>query len=234
MPSYSSLFIIILIVCQAFTIKIVYADTKGFSLNATRIIYYETKEEALITVRNSDNKKSFLVQSWVTEETGKTKAPFLVMPPLYRQDYGQNTVRIKLIDNNLPKDRESLFWLNVKAIPSQKKEDVSNNAISFAYVMRLKLFYRPEGLNGTANEAFKKLKIKQNGNEVKITNPTPFYVTLNSMAFNGKQVNKDAPMLSPYGDYVHHLPEKTRVNEFSVRSVNDSGGVSDEFKYKLN
>ncbi len=52
------------------------------------------------------------------------KAPFLITPPLFRLDAKQeNVLRIIRTGGNLPADRESLFWLNIKSIPSSARNE---------------------------------------------------------------------------------------------------------------
>jgi P pilus assembly chaperone PapD len=57
----------------------------------------------------------------------------------------ENTLRIiDATNNQLPQDRESLFWMNVKAIPSMDKSKLSDNTLQLAIISRIKLYYRPE------------------------------------------------------------------------------------------
>jgi len=61
------------------------------------------------------------VQSWV-DSGGKNraKAPFLITPPLFRLDAKEdNVLRVVRTGGNLPGDRESLYWLNIKPFPLQ-------------------------------------------------------------------------------------------------------------------
>ncbi len=56
----------------------------------------------------------------------------------------ENTLRIiDATNNQLPQDRESLFWMNVKAIPSMDKSKLSDNTLQLAIISRIKLYYRP-------------------------------------------------------------------------------------------
>ncbi len=57
-------------------------------MGGTRVIYQEGKREASISVTNADTRSPFLVQSWVENysETDKSRAPFIVTPPLFRLD----------------------------------------------------------------------------------------------------------------------------------------------------
>jgi P pilus assembly chaperone PapD len=50
---------------------------------------------------------------------------------------------------SLPEDRESVFWLNVKSIPATDDSVPHNNVLQVVVKSRLKLFYRPAGLEGS-------------------------------------------------------------------------------------
>lgn len=54
----------------------------------------------------------------------------------------------------LPADRESLFTLSIAAIPSGKPEA---NRVQMAFRSALKLLYRPEGLAGNPQQAYRHL-----------------------------------------------------------------------------
>ncbi|HAT1676307.1 TPA: molecular chaperone, partial [Raoultella planticola] len=91
----------------------------GIVMGGTRVIYQEGKREASISVTNADVHSPYLVQSWIENyaENDKSKVPFIVTPPLFRLDPEQeNVLRINFIGADLPHDRESVFWLNVKSI----------------------------------------------------------------------------------------------------------------------
>jgi fimbrial chaperone protein len=78
----------------------------------------------------------------------------------------------------LPKDRESLFWMNVKAIPSVNKNSLEGkNVLQLAILSRIKLLSariicrKSRKMPGDA--AF-----SRTGNHLKINNPSAYYVTL--------------------------------------------------------
>ena len=50
---------------------------------------------------------------------------------------------------SLPQGQESLFWLNIKAIPSASKQ---MNSLQIAVKTRIKLIYRPEALRASTPE----------------------------------------------------------------------------------
>jgi len=155
-----------LLLCFSLACSNAYA---GITLNGTRLIFNGNKNEAVMTVDNPDNAV-YLIQSWVSLDDEKS-SEFIVTPPLFRiEPNSSNTLRIILLKNNLPKDKESLFWLNVKAIPSSDAN--ANNVLLIAINTKIKLIYRPTSLLGkNAEAAYKKLQF--NVDTTKIINYTP-------------------------------------------------------------
>ncbi|MDU1084752.1 MAG: molecular chaperone, partial [Leclercia adecarboxylata] len=124
----------------------------GVIIEGTRLIYQGDKKEASLGLSNPDNL-DYLVQSWVeSADSARNKAPFLITPPLFRLDGKQdNILRVVRTGGTLPTDRESLYWLNIKSIPSTSREE-SSNTLQIAIKTRIKLIYRPSGINGKPDE----------------------------------------------------------------------------------
>lgn len=205
-------------------------DKGGFSLGSTRVIYDGSKKDATVMVINSAKNAPFLAQSWVTEYApGKKQpamAPFLVTPPLYRQDEGKNTLRIIRTGGQMPSDRESVFWLNVKAIPAVHEDLSGKNTLQFAYVLRVKLFYRPVGLSGDSARAADSLTFSRQGNVLQVRNSSPYYVTFNKLSVGGKEVkNASSEMVPPKGEQHYTLPAGATGNQVTFRTLNDYGGI---------
>lgn len=219
-------------------------DRGGFSLGGTRVIYDGSKREATITVINSAKDAPFLAQSWVDSyvPTGdakrvspdsRGKPPFLVTPPLYRQDQGKNMLRIVRVGGQLPTDRESVYWLNVKAIPAVSPLLKGKNTLQFAYVLRIKLFYRPEGITGDAGSAYKNLTFTRKGNILTARNPTPYYITLNTLTVGGAEVKDTTPMVPPLGEQQYTLPASASGGTVKYKALNDHGGILPEMSREV-
>lgn len=203
----------------------------GFSLGSTRVIYKEEQKEATITVINSSKNAPFLAQSWMTNlntDTDKSKPPFVITPPLYRQDEGKNTLRIMHTGGNLPADRESAYWLNVKAIPAQAKENQNKNMLSFAFVLRVKMFYRPSGLSMPVQNAYKEITFTRDGDKLIANNPTPYHVTFNKVSVGGVDIKDVNAMVPPLGQQSYDLPSKSSSGQVKYITINDMGGVTQE------
>ncbi|QZY92938.1 molecular chaperone (plasmid) [Pantoea dispersa] len=211
-------------------------DKGGFSLGSTRVIYNAINKEANITVINSAENAPFLAQSWLSnidEVNNKAKPPFVLTPPLYRQDKGKNTLRIVKTGGDLPKDRESAFWINVKAIPSQSKSNTGKNTISFAYVLKIKMFYRPSDLKGKSSDAYRDLTFSRSGSTLKVNNPTPYYVTLNKISVGGKEIKDVSAMVPPFQSQNYHLDASINGSQVEYRSINDMGGTMPVMKKNI-
>lgn len=218
----------LLIACLSIPLANVYAESAGggFSLGSTRVIYNAKDTQATFTVNNTAKDSPFLTQSWITPYTGKDKPPFVITPPLYRQDQGSNTLRIRKMSDSLSKDRESAFWINVKAIPSQSKKTIDENSISFAYVLRIKMFYRPSELNVDVTDAYKNLTFSQVGSSIKVQNPTPYFITFNKLSVNGVDLKEINHMVPPKGEWDYEIPRGTVAKKIEYKTINDFGGVT--------
>ncbi|CAI0718791.1 MULTISPECIES: molecular chaperone [Serratia] len=194
----------------------------GVVIGATRVVYDGGLRESSLSVSNPD-KVPYLIQSWVDPQTaGSEKAPFILTPPLFRLEGGdKNVLRIVRLGGNLPKDRESLYWLNVKAIPSSENKD---NTLQIAVNTRIKLIYRPEQLKDKSPEAVAgQLSWSRQGGKLRVNNPTPYYMNFQSVKIEGQEV-RDATYVAPFSSADFALQEVKAGNAVSWIVINDFGG----------
>ncbi|ALX92418.1 long polar fimbrial chaperone LpfB [Serratia fonticola] len=200
------------------------AAQAGVVVGGTRLIYDGAKKESSLSVNNPD-KVPYLIQTWVeTTGGGAEKAPFIVTPPLFRLDGGQeNVLRVVRAGGNLPADKESLYWMNIKSIPSAQK-DANTNTLQIAVKTRIKLIYRPQGLKGVPEEVTEKLSWRRSGNSLQVTNPTAFYMNFQEVKVAGKEV-KDATYVAPGATASFTLPAGVSGGSVSWKIISDYGGV---------
>ena len=117
----------------------------GIALGATRVIYPADAKQTSLSISNSDTKERYLVNSWIENSAGAKEKSFVVTPPLFvSEPKSENTLRIIYAGEPLPKDRESLFWMNVKAIPSVNKNSLEGkNVLQLAILSRIKSAANP-------------------------------------------------------------------------------------------
>ncbi|VXD06025.1 periplasmic pilin chaperone (lpfB-like) [Enterobacterales bacterium 8AC] len=201
----------------------------GVVVGGTRLIYDGAKKETSLSVNNPD-KMPYLIQSWVESiSEGGEKPPFMVTPPLFRLNGGQeNVLRVVRAGGHLPENKESMYWMNIKSIPAAKKDDAeSQNTLQIAIKTRIKLIYRPAGLNGSPEDMANKLNWQRNGNNIQVSNPTPFYMNFQEVKIAGKEVT-EATYVAPGATVSFTLPAGTQGNRISWKIINDYGSSSKE------
>ena len=210
----------------------------GVMLGGTRVILGEKDREASIPAKNTGTSP-YVVQAWIDAGEGKNKTPLLVTPPLSRLDPGkENILRIMRVAGELPADRESVFWLNVKEIPEKSNEE---NVLQIAVRSRIKVFYRPSKLAGRSDESRGQLKwavsagTEGQGAVLKVGNPTAYHVTFTAPNINSGQQLINADMLQPFGEMTYPLttvkaPQAIQVN---FTTLNDYGGETPEERVQV-
>ncbi len=197
-------------------------------LSGTRVIYPSDAKEVSVKINNV-GPSPVLLQSWIDNgdpnaKPAAIKVPFVLTPPMNRVEQGKGqTLRISYAGGSLPMDRESVFWLNVLEVPAKSEAKTSENRLQMAFRTRIKLFYRPAGLQGNANDAYKTVTWNTQGGKVQATNPTPFYVNFVNLSVNGKKL--DNAMVAPRSSMVLNLAGNGG-NKISGSVVNDYGAVN--------
>lgn len=205
----------------------------GFGLNLSRVVVMADAKggTTAVALNNSDNV--YLVQSRVYPADGLTgfpaalnapgtrTPPFLVTPPLRRLG-PQSRLPLRIMvtpDNGLPQDRESLFFLSAKAIPSvpppdKTREKTASPRVILALQQYVKLYYRPAGLKPHAiydGDVAPKLSVSLSGGMLQVTNPTPYHIAFGLLTVNGKPVEQKVLRLltPPEGTQRYPLPAGT-------------------------
>lgn len=202
-------------------------ELNGTFFTSTRVIYPETARQGQSVVLNNNDDHHFLLQAFISPldvQTGLLGAPtqdFLVTPPLSRLGAHQtHTLRILRIGGNFPADRESVFFLTARLIPSEappdeKRQPQSRGAVvKYLTALSIKVFWRPKGLDklNAVEEAAGKLKAAIQGDVLTLTNPTPYYITLRTLSIGGADVptTQLVRMVPPLSNQTWTLPAGTR------------------------
>ncbi|ENB7485412.1 fimbrial biogenesis chaperone [Citrobacter koseri] len=197
----------------------------GVIINGTRLVYQGDKKESSLGLSNPDST-DYLVQSWVDSGSKNPGTPpFLITPPLFRLNAKEdNVLRVIRTGGNLPEDRESLYWLNIKAIPSSKHVE-GVNTLQIAINTRIKLLYRPSSVKGKPEEVADKLEWHREGHDLVVNNPTPFYMNFQSVMINGHKISK-ATWAVPETATHMALPANTDGNTVTYSIITDYGSIS--------
>lgn len=197
----------------------------GVALGATRVVYPAGEKQVQLIVSNSDEKSSFLIQSWVENEKGDKDGNFIITPPLFTMQ-GKKENKLRIIDTmnkTLPTDKESIYWINVKAIPSIDKDKLNTNVLQLSIISRIKLLYRPQNLAVSPEMAIKMISFQADRSRLLVKNNSPYYLTIVNLKI-GKYPLKGV-MVPPMDSIGVSLPSGAG-NKLSYQTINDYGALT--------
>lgn len=213
------------------------SSAEGISLSALRVVYPSDRTAVTVTINNS-TKQDYLIQSLVrmvdfgTGMPSDNLAPFIVTPPLVRLN-GDNKMPVKVIydGQGLPNDRESVFYIGIKAIPSLSEGKLTDNELNIGLMYFVKLFYRPKKINKanflsiSSSQRFKFNDPKS----VMVINPTPYYITFSELAVDDVRVSERElhKMVPPSGSQIYQVSNLSFKNrnkhEITWQIIDDTG-----------
>lgn len=205
----------------------------SISVGSSRIIFHEENSSQSVDINNSSKFQTYLINVGISDTVNSksTSNAFIPTPVLFRiEPDSVNTVRIMKKSQMLPHDRESIFYFNVMAVPTGKIGDSTNannldGTLQVATGNTVKLFYRPDGLPITQKEAMGKLQFSRTANSVKVSNPTPYFISLKNLVINGKNIKLDvisgSSMISPFA--ANTYPVTTGQGTTKWTAINDFG-----------
>lgn len=204
------------------------AVNAAVNVDRTRIVMPGGDKSLAITLTNQSKTQPYLAQSWIDDDAGKRSELYLLaLPPLQRIDAGKKTqVRIMALPAtaSLAKDRETLFYFNVREIPPKSDKE---NVLQIALQSRLKLFYRPDGIKKKNNDrSEEKVTITHLEDKLILNNPTPYFITLgylgpdNKGSFSGF----DSVMIAPFSS--QSFDAKFGGKTLNVGYIDDFGGLN--------
>ncbi|EJS1736088.1 fimbria/pilus periplasmic chaperone [Escherichia albertii] len=204
----------------------------GIVIYGTRIIYPAENKEVMVQLMNQGNRSS-LVQAWIDD--GDTSLPpekiqvsFMLTPPVAKVEANSGQqIKIRIMPNRLPTNKESIFYLNILDIPPNSPEDEGKNALKFAMQNRIKLFYRPVGVASVNKETFKKLRVNNSSNGLVIKNDSANWVTISDVKANSVKMNYETIMIAPQEsqrvDVKNH-----NANSWQLTIIDDHGNYISE------
>ena len=134
----------------------------------------------------------------------------MLTPPVAKigANSGQQ-VKIKIMPNKLPSNKESIFYLNVMDIPPNSPEQEGKNVLKFAMQNRIKLFYRPAGIAPVNKATFNWVTISDvKANNVKVNYETIMIAPLESQSVNVKTNNANSWYLTIIDDDGNYISDK--------------------------
>jgi len=200
------------------------ANAGGVSLGATRLIYPTDQDQVVLKIYNSDTTSNYLVQSWITDENDKKISGFIITPPLFIIKAGSDSLLNVVYTGDKSKlynDREKLYFLNAKVIPSLNEDEKKfDNALLISTTTKIKMFMRPNGLKGDSFTSYKRINCSYENGRLKIDNPTQFYMNITGLKIGGKEVTA-AETIAPMTAFF--IDTNAQVKDVKFNFINDYG-----------
>ncbi len=199
----------------------------AISLDRTRIVFDQKAKITDITVTSPQDNTPILLQTWLEDSEGqKVSAPLVALPLLQRLDPGKSKkIKITTVGDTseLAQDRETLFYFNVLEVPP--KVNSENSSVRLIMQAKIKLFYRPAGVNyPTKGDWQDALEVQPSGaNTVTLKNPTPYHIIIMPV-MNSKETMKEI-ILKPFDSHVYKVPGN-KMNAIHLVYLSDLGATN--------
>ncbi len=212
----------------------------GISIDSSRIIFQASDDARGKSVGVTSAVSSpvpYLVKTQVAPDIRgqDMQTPFVTTPSLFRLEPG-STNQVLIVKkpgvSGLPQNQESVFYFRSVAMPSGKEQaatslPVVGGELQVATATVIKLFYRPSGLPISQQKAMSQLQFSSTGQGLKVTNPTPYYITLSSLQVAGVPVSLSTTagnaMIAPFGNQVYS--RTSHQGKVEWKAINDYGGT---------
>jgi len=196
----------------------------GIALNTTRVIYPMGEKQISVNINSFDKTETFLVQSWIADKDGEALKSFIITPPLFSlKPEKKNILRIMYMGSGLPEDKESIFYIYNKAIPSVVEKTKATNTLQIATQSVTKLFLRPKHLSVKPSDAPAMLKCQLSDGAITVTNPSPYYISMTNFTLAGQKLPNT--MVAPMESQKVNVTGNAQ-GAISYQTLNDYGALT--------
>jgi P pilus assembly chaperone PapD len=204
----------------------------AIALDRTRVIFDGANKSVSLRVTNENKALPYLAQGWLEDVQGnKITDPLVILPPVQRIEPGeQSQLKIQTLPTvqQLPQDRETLFYFNLREIPPKSSKP---NTLQLALQTRIKLFYRPASIEvkraDYATPFQERVTLTRVGDRYHAVNPTPYYISLIKVASGPAAATLAGfkpVMIEPKGQLTLKVSASLLGNTPVLTYVNDFGG----------
>ena len=179
----------------------------GVQLDRTRVLMLDGKTKANYGVINN-HKTPVLASSIITDIDGKASTKLTVSPPIFQIKPGKSHQGAIMVLESLPQDRETAFWLVVKTVGVSTGKNSEQSTLQMAIGQRIKVFYRPKGINEDTVIAADKLKWSLTNKGVKVENASKLVMSIADIKL-GDKVFEVSDMVLPMSskEWAINLPK---------------------------
>ena len=225
-------------ICCCLTSGLALAQDLPIEIDSSRVVYNEGQPSATVSVRNKSDIP-YLVSVNVTTFCGEGQTcpsteDFMASPGFRVIHPGENyPFRVVKLAEKLASDRESLYLVEFKLLPSEAKlseEELRSSRVNFVMAGAMKLFWRPKALADSPGvlRARDMLAAHCTSRGVEFQNRSAYWGTFAVLDADGHSLLSDGPlpMIAPFSNRQFDL--KTCPQAVSVAFVAESGMPTSE------
>lgn len=225
-----------------------FSTRAGLIAASTRVIFNEGQTQQSLMLVNT-NSWPVMVQTWVdngdadVDAPARFKAPFVAVPTLFSlEPKGMQGLRLLYNQQMLPKDRESVFWLNLYEMPPKSSTSAPDaRSVILTMNTQMKIFWRPKGLGAPVDMAKKiRFSVTNSGKSMEIVchNASPWHVSFAGLSLlHGEKTyaveQQPDMMVAPYGEKRYTVVAKDLQPtvlplRIQAKLIDDSGLVAEQ------
>lgn len=198
------------------------------TLGNTRIIYPSNTLGKDIIFNNNDHS-DYIIQAWVDSgdidsTPENADSDFILMPAMFKiQGKSNQVLRMMYSGQELPLDRESIFYFNFVQFPLSKTND---NQMVVVLKNRVKILYRPEQLASSLINSVEDLKYKIKSETLNINNDSGYHINIANIIIKGSNEEQviNNVTIPPFSSLKESVTIKN-PKEVKVSFINDQGGT---------
>lgn len=207
-----------------------------------RVVFSVNDSDRRLLIVNNDRNAPVLLQSWIDDGSSgginkEKDYPFAVIPAVAKMS-PEKIMSLRILPTEkireLPRDRESVFWINLYEIPGIKKSQQRENAnkLDVGLNTQLKIIYRPFMGNMDIKNIAEGLSVRlsDSGHSLELDNASPYYVTPVSIKIKSSSGEQSLQlgmnrMIAPFSHKRFGLTKIMNSKEISVEYtlVDDAG-----------
>lgn len=193
--------IIIIYIVSCLFVSSSYASIQ---VSKDKFFYKESDKEIFFNIKNKDNNKKYIIQSWVTNynKEDKRETPFIITPSLIKLMPNEKfTLKIIKIDDVKEVNQESVYRVNIKIVPIADDKIIDKNILLVSLNSIYNLIYTPKNI---LKKPFKNNEIEfftDKQGLIKVKNPTPYFITIKKITIDSIDILKNTITIPPFKAY---------------------------------
>ncbi|OAT39036.1 fimbrial biogenesis chaperone [Proteus myxofaciens] len=208
------------IIVYIISILFISSSYASIQVSQDKFFYKENDKEVLFHIKNKDEHKKYIVQSWVSNynKEDNSEAPFIIVPSLIKLSPNEKfTLKIVKTEDVKEINKESVYRVNIKLVPIVDDKIINKNILLISLNSIYNLFYTP--LNILKNDDDKNIEVDfftDGKSIIKVKNPMPYFITIEDITIDNINILDKATTIPPYKNHIINNKKTTNIKNKKV------------------